>query len=146
MMKEARKQQAASVLGNDVVEEDEPEVLSMKKGIKTFLKSFVSSKSIEVVTIGEKLFSNGDKYHGQLVDLVMHGYGFYQYVDGAIYEGEMHRGQRHGLGTYQSLNGERYIGEFKHNQRHGRGVKYCLDGQILDGNWQYGVFITEQLV
>ena len=55
---------------------------------------------MEKVTIGENVFSNGDEYHGKLSNNAMHGYAFYQYIDGAIYGGEMHRGQRHGLGTY----------------------------------------------
>ena len=109
--------------------------------VKNFIKSF---RKVEVKTIGEKKFSNGDAYYGQLSDNVMHGYGFYKYADSAMYEGEMHRGRRHGLGIYQSQAGELYLGEFEQNQRHGFGVKYCIDGQILNGHWAYGVFVTNK--
>ena len=113
-------------------------ILSPKKVLSNFFGSFLSKDKI---TVSSKLFNNGDIYHGQLVNGIMNGYGFYQYADGAIYEGEMFKGQRHGLGTYQSISGERYIGEFKSNQRDGRGIKYCRDGTIQDGLWEYGAFI-----
>jgi len=56
--------------------------------ISRFLSMFVREPA-EVVVYGEKVFANGDIYTGSMVNKVMHGYGFYQYVDGAVYEGTL---------------------------------------------------------
>ena len=60
----------------------------------------------------------GNKYSGDLftkdfVEFAFHGYGIYQWYEGAKYEGFFKDGLRDGEGTFISVDGDKYSGQWK---------------------------------
>jgi hypothetical protein len=56
-----------------------------------------------VAAIGELLYVNGDRFHGQWVDDKACGEGVLEYANGDAYDGEWQSDQRHGM-AYQGGN------------------------------------------
>jgi hypothetical protein len=85
-------------------------------------------KSIRIVT-----FKNGDRYEGELVGGLFHGWGTYSYRSGDRYEGEFAQDMKSGQGTYTYANGDRYVGEFRDDMKDGRGSLSFVDGSRYAG-------------
>ncbi len=102
---------------------------TVKKGIwkdDEFVKSqsnpTISSNSVQTIfrTI---IFTNGDKY-----------------------DGEMRDGKYNGQGTYIFANGVKYVGEFKDGSFNGQGTKTYIDGTYAKGIWKDNKLVQPQVV
>ncbi len=92
---------------------------------------------------GEYTFANGEKYIGQLIKGIWHGNGSYHYDDGELYVGEYKEGLRHGKGTLTFPDGRKFVGEFLHDDVHYAHL-YHNDELIVSGLWvDDGVFVDE---
>ena len=69
----------------------------------------------------EILFSDGEKYIGEIRDNVLCGEGKIIFPSGNKYEGGISYGLRHGHGIYRDSNGLIYEGEFVHGIKEGYG-------------------------
>ena len=68
---------------------------------------FLTFLSFSNLFSAEKIYSNGDKYIGELKNDIPHGKGTYTYSRGDKYIGEYKNGEKNGQGTYIFLNGEK---------------------------------------
>ena len=80
-------------------------------------------------------FKNGDRYEGEVLDDLPHGYGSYTWFNQDTYIGEWVNGQRHGKGVLILENGESYEGEFLNNDFHGNGTYHYSSGEKFSGEW-----------
>ena len=86
----------------------------------------------------EILFSDGEKYIGEIRDNVLCGEGKIIFPSGNKYEGGISYGQRHGHGIYRDSNGLIYEGEFVHGIKEGYGR--LKKGSITyEGNFHNGM-------
>ena len=67
---------------------------------------------------GQKEWPNGDRYDGEFVNDLKHGYGIYVW------------------GKSSAWAGQRYAGDFVKDRRHGAGIYEWPDGRQLTGPWQ----------
>ncbi len=88
-------------------------------------------REIEVVA-----FPNGDRYEGELVSGIMHGWGIYTSANGDRYEGTFLEGFREGRGTLLYASGGRYTGEFRMDVREGRGSTVYANGDRHSGQYR----------
>ena len=58
------------------------------------------------------IYSNGDRYEGEIKHYLPNGSGTYYYGDGDVYKGEMKNGVPQGKGTYTFSNGDSIVGIF----------------------------------
>ena len=71
----------------------------------------------------------------------MNGQGTYTFGkgpnEGDKYVGEWMVDMNHGYGTYTYANGDKYVGEFKFNKKHGQGIFTDINGGVLhSGFWK----------
>ena len=69
----------------------------------------------------EILFSDGEKYIGEIKDNILGGKGEIIFPSGNKYEGGISYGLRHGHGVYRDSNGLIYEGDFVHGIKEGYG-------------------------
>jgi hypothetical protein len=92
------------------------------------------------------LYDNGDRYEGDLLNGLRHGYGIYIWADGHKYAGEWLNNYRHGYGTFVAFNSTfmmsncpncvEYHGEWKHDVKDGQGSCFDQYGKsIYDGQF-----------
>jgi hypothetical protein len=79
---------------------------------------------------------DGARYHGPLVDGVMHGRGEIHYQDGRKYRGELVRGQFHGSGRFEHATGDVHEGEFKEGAFTGKGTYTAKGGARYEGEFR----------
>lgn len=84
----------------------------------------------------DALTPDGARYHGPLVDGVMHGRGEIHYQDGRKYRGELVRGQFHGSGRIEDATGDVYEGEFKEGAFTGKGTYAAKGGARYEGEFR----------
>jgi hypothetical protein len=112
-----------------------------------------------------RVWSNGDKYEGQIFQNQMHGRGIFTSSQGYVYIGEFKYGKPngsgklvydngdryegnlvndmlHGKGKYLYANGDRYQGEFQNDIPHGHGVYILTNGNIYSGFWKNGALVS----
>ncbi len=89
---------------------------------------------------------DGNKYEGEMLNGVKHGYGKMHFKSGDTYEGHWLDGFRTGQGVFNSLT-YRYEGDFHENDHHGKGTYINpLKGIKYTGDWSnnkitgHGVF------
>ncbi len=87
-------------------------------------------------TISVVTFPNEDRYEGEFVNGLMHGWGSYTYKNGDCYEGEYANDLKQGRGTLTTVNGERYVGEFANDMKQGKGSLSCADGLRYIGDFR----------
>ncbi len=92
---------------------------------------------------GTGYYANGNRYEGEFKDGKPHGRGTGYYANGNRYEGQFKDGKRDGRGTYYFANGDRYEGEFKDGKRDGRGTYYCANGDIFNCLYNNGELIQK---
>ena len=113
-----------------------------------------------------RVWPNGDKYEGQVLDGQMHGMGVFSSVSGDVYVGQFKFGRpdgrgkmdfangdryqgdfredsMHGRGTYHYVNGDKFIGHFQEDRPHGHGVLVIADGKVVSGHWEHGALLAE---
>ena len=86
------------------------------------------------------IYSNGDKYVGDVRDGLPDGYGTIASIDGDMYSGWWKNGRQHGHGTYIWTDGDFFIGMSKDGERHGKGA-YFVDGEMYEEEWENGQLI-----
>ena len=88
---------------------------------------------------GVKVWKNGDKYEGEWLYGVRHGYGTFWKIENKqrrkVYIGGWKRDQMSGYGTYFYHNGDRYEGEWKNNHKNGWGTMVYENGDQYQGEW-----------
>ncbi|OMJ65195.1 hypothetical protein SteCoe_38859 [Stentor coeruleus] len=84
---------------------------------------------------GKILFDDGEKYKGETVNGIIHGFGKYWYKDGSLYIGEFVKGKKHGIGMM--IYGDKYYykGYWKDDRMYGKGF-------WKKGNNEFSVFNT----
>ena len=99
------------------------------------------------------VFSNGDKYDGEMQNGMNDGFGTYYWNNGSIYEGKWAKGLKEGFGKEFFLNQDFYEGYFHNDQRNGFGkFYYNNDGSRYEGNWMdnlkngFGTFFNKNNV
>ncbi|CAA7029623.1 unnamed protein product [Microthlaspi erraticum] len=88
---------------------------------------------------GEREFSNGDVYSGQLRGTLPHGKGKYEWSDGIVYEGDWEEGKISGKGKLTWSSGAKYEGDFSGGYLHGYGTMTSPDGSVYSGAWRMNV-------
>ncbi len=89
---------------------------------------------------GTIVFSNGDKYIGEIKGLCRHGYGTMQYAaTGDVYVGYFSNDKISGTGVFTYAGGDVYQGTFKDNKYEGTGVMTYADGSTYEGSFISGV-------
>lgn len=77
----------------------------------------------------EQVFTNGDRYIGELQQGKFHGKGIYIFANGNRYVGLFNEGMHEGQGTLYYADGKsKYVGEFHRNMSHGEGTFFYSDG------------------
>jgi hypothetical protein len=112
-----------------------------------------------------RVWTNGDKYEGQIFQEQMHGIGTFTSFEGYVYTGEFKYGKPsglgklvydngdqyegsfvnhmlHGKGKYLYANGDRYQGEFQNDLPHGQGVYIMANGNVYSGLWGNGELVS----
>lgn len=84
-----------------------------------------------------KVYDNGEKYTGELLDGQRHGQGTCFYPNGNRYEGGWQEDSMFGPGVYTWKDGSVYKGEFVEGSKSARGVMTWADGQRYEGAWRY---------
>ena len=62
------------------------------------------------------LYSNGDKYEGELKGKKKHGYGIFTWSDGSTFTGDWKDDKKHGHATFIDANGETLSGYWKNGE------------------------------
>ena len=62
------------------------------------------------------LYSNGDKYEGELKGKKKHGYGIFTWADGSTFTGDWKNDKKHGHATFVEANGETLSGYWKNGK------------------------------
>jgi len=78
------------------------------------------------------------KSQKSLENILPHGYGIYNFVNGGRYEGDYNLGKFHGQGIYTSKNGSFFEGQFKDGKRHGTGYLKYQYGGTYQGEFAMG--------
>ena len=86
----------------------------------------------------DALLPDGGRYHGELLDGLLHGQGRIEYPSGARYEGEFQEGLFHGQGHWRGASGDEYNGGFANGLFHGVGVFSYADGGRYHGEFVGG--------
>ena len=68
----------------------------------------------------------------------MHGYGYYEYVDGTKYKGQFWEDKKHGFGEYIWKNNRSYVGYWLNGKQHGLGIYYSETKEPRYGLWESG--------
>ncbi|MCY4041543.1 MAG: hypothetical protein OXF72_09835 [Gammaproteobacteria bacterium] len=97
-----------------------------------------SSAEADLPTQHERVYENGDRYQGTMLDGMRHGQGRYEWAQGHVYEGGYENDLPNGEGVYTWPNGALYEGEFLQGVRHGRGRFTWGPGNFYEGEYQFG--------
>ena len=85
-------------------------------------------------------YSDGSKYHGELLNGKQDGKGSAEFANGDSYEGEFRNGKFNGNGVFLKKEGWRYTGQFEHSQLSGKGTYYYADGSKYEGEFKDNKF------
>lgn len=103
---------------------------------KTKIYQIGLSKKTEVL----KVFSNGDKYQGEISQDKFHGEGKLTKLDGTFYEGGWKKGVKDGKCREFTEKGEVFIGKYKNGKRNGYGCVKYYNGDKYFGYFKEGKF------
>ena len=87
---------------------------------------------------GIKLWPNGTKYIGYLINNKANIRGKLIYNDGDIYEGEWNDDKEEGYGKYTHIDGAIYEGYWKDDKLDGKGKEIWPDGNSYEGDYVEG--------
>ena len=112
----------------DVISEKNEELEHPQKATASSLT--INNEQDENPFIDEKqiFWPNDNKYEGEILNGLPHGYGTLVYNTGITYVGEFQEGKYHGQGTLTIPNEGMYVGEFKDGLFDGSGTFYYCEG------------------
>eukprot|EP00743_Colponemidia_sp_Colp-15_P010212 GILK01011221.1.p1 GENE.GILK01011221.1~~GILK01011221.1.p1 ORF type:complete len:827 (-),score=108.90 GILK01011221.1:76-2556(-) len=90
--------------------------------------------------VDEKVFPNGNIYHGELRNGVMHGRGVYVWADGSKFMGQFREGLIHGYGEKSWPSGRVYCGEWRDDSMEGQGELTWPTGETYVGTFRQGIY------
>ena len=90
-----------------------------------------------------KIYKNGDKYDGELINNLKKGKGILYYNknnknERKRYEGDFKDDKIEGKGIYYYKDGDKYEGDFKDGKMEGKGIYYYNNGDRRMGDWKDG--------
>ncbi len=97
----------------------------------TSLQPPPGDREIQVVA-----YPNGDRYEGEMLNGLMHGWGVYYHQNGDRYEGQFEYDLKHGSGVIAYTSGDRYEGGFASDGRSGKGRHYMKNGDKYVGEFE----------
>ncbi len=118
-----------------------PHITQAAKDLRTIEPVLILDKPSVTTHKQSKVYTDGSKYVGNLVDGLRHGQGTLLF-DGSKYVGEWKDGKKHGQGAFTWVDGSRYVGEFEKGNAVG-GWKYWTSGkrkwayENSNGKWIY---------
>ncbi|CAG9328936.1 unnamed protein product [Blepharisma stoltei] len=80
------------------------------------------------------------KYNGEIKNLLPHGTGIIEWINGNEYSGKFFEGKMHGEGCLKENTGDTYTGTFNMNIKHERGKIKFADGGVYEGEISNGEF------
>lgn len=83
---------------------------------------------------------DGGRYHGPLVDGLIHGHGRMEWNNGMRYEGEFQKGLFAGQGKLQWRSGDVYEGHFENGMMSGQGRFENKQGDVYEGRFENDEF------
>lgn len=97
-----------------------------KKSLSSGFEKVVRGKEVYIGETpkgkGKILFSNGEKYKGEVVNGNIHGFGKYWYKDEKIYLGEFFKGKKHGIGMMAYRDNHYYKGNWQYDNMIRQGI------------------------
>lgn len=90
-------------------------------------------KKINKATI---VYSNGEKYEGEILDYIRQGFGTYYYAKGDRYQGMWYQNMKQGRGTLFYNNEDVFEGWWNNNKKEGVGTYYYKNGEKYYGEWR----------
>jgi hypothetical protein len=111
------------------------------KGTLFVLSGQYNIVSVDAASIwtGSVELSQGERYIGQTVNGIPHGYGSFTHPNGVKYVGNFENGIASGKGVVEHPNGTIYNGEWLNDFRHGKGVEIYPKGDVFKGEWKNGI-------
>ncbi|CAA7020782.1 unnamed protein product [Microthlaspi erraticum] len=88
---------------------------------------------------GDREFSNGDLYSGEVKGSLPDGKGKYAWSDGTTYDGDWHEGKICGKGKLMWSSGAKYEGDFSGGYLHGVGTMTSPDESVYSGAWRMNI-------
>lgn len=82
------------------------------------------------------IYTNGDKYEGQLKDGKRDGIGTYIFANGCKYVGDWKNDIKDGVGSIFYINGDIYSGQWRKDKREGQGTYVFANGHKYLGQWK----------
>jgi hypothetical protein len=110
-------------------------------------RSDYAAKSMEEMPKGKLeetiiiIYSNGDRYVGEVRDGLPDGEGTVVSSNGDMFAGEWRNGTPHGRGHLLWANGEVYVGTWKNGNKHGKGA-YCIDDEVYEVEYDNGTLLN----
>eukprot|EP00347_Sterkiella_histriomuscorum_P021251 403334670 len=132
---ESGNQYTGEVLKNTLIKDGQGELRSSDNSIfrGTFKSNIRQGR-------GEHILPNGDKYSGEWLNDMKHGYGKMEFISsGIVYYGQWACGKKHGMGTMSGSKGQSsyfYNGEWKQDKQHGKGIRKYDDKSTYEGMFQ----------
>ena len=97
---------------------------------------------------GEKahiLFANGNTYHGEMKNDMLHGFGTLTDVENSsVFNGEFVEDQRQGYAVFTCPHCT-YEGVYVNNKRHGKGKETDSLGNVYEGQYVDGDFVQGKI-
>ncbi|MGI6704405.1 MAG: Ig-like domain-containing protein [Clostridia bacterium] len=129
----------------------------IKSSEQTLLEELIGQNVISLETavasgieeIGDKpiiVYSNNEKYFGDLKDGKPDGTGIFVYTNDDIYDGEWRNGKRNGTGTMIYANGDTYTGGWQNDKMNGIGIYQYTNGDKYEGGWKDGLKDGEGII
>ena len=125
-----------------IINENNRKTIKSKKSTTSILtiESNQSEGLDHKTEIYSEIYSNGNKYEGEIKNGKREGKGIMEYNDGHRYEGDWKNDLRDGKGVYCFKNNEsnkdKYEGEFKNGKAEGKGISYYNNGDKYEGEYK----------
>lgn len=85
------------------------------------------------------IYSNGDRFEGQIKDQKRENNGWYFYQNGDVYFGEWRADSKEGFGILQYKSGDKFVGFFANNKKNGFGEYFYTNGSFYQGFWSQNI-------
>jgi hypothetical protein len=111
--------------------------VEIQAGNTRFVGRFLQENS-QISGNGQILWSNGDKYQGDVLRGKRHGQGAFQWSNGQSFIGPWVDDQPRGRGVLRYANGDQYEGDVSGGVPNGSGVLKFASGDVLEARFSNG--------